>query len=69
MRLEPGSVGDASPCPDGRQTPKRAVIRSAGFARTLKHQVTARGPGLRVVHEHAETVHGSATVCKRPDRP
>jgi hypothetical protein len=36
---------------------------------TFEDQVTAHDPGLRVVHEHSETVHGSATVCKRPDRP
>ncbi len=35
---------------------------------TFEDHVTAHDPGLHVVHEHSETVHGSATVCKRPDR-
>jgi hypothetical protein len=43
-----------------------AVAISEG---TFEDQVTAHDPELRVVHEHSENVHGSAAVCKRPDRP
>ncbi len=36
---------------------------------TFEDHVTAHDPGLRVIHEHSETVHGWATVAKRPDHP
>jgi hypothetical protein len=36
---------------------------------TFEDHVTAHDHKLGVIHEHSETVHGSAAVAKRPDRP
>jgi hypothetical protein len=36
---------------------------------TFEDHVTAHDPELVVIHEDSETVHGSATVAKRPDHP
>jgi len=67
----------AGPWPDRRHL--AAALRELGDSAitnavaivegTFEDHVTARDPGLRVIHEHSETVHGSAALGTRPDRP